>query len=299
MRITVQDLDPLVFQAVMAQYGASYANSNPPPEMRRIMSADRARFKPDWRPLWNWMIGGSLAATAAAASVFSFGLDPGSAIGTAIGLWNGVFWGAFALGMVQSFRKYSQDANVIHSDLFAGFIPFLDLSRSERAYCETVAILARPETQIDEETGRQILADLNALIQHSRHLDAQRVEIERLAGADSISSLQSERDGIAQRIPRTQDEQARTDLEESLALCDSRLENAGQMAPALERLDAQQEKIVQTLASIQSRLARLEAAPAPIMLPQAEEVQQTLKDLTNQTRAVEEAVQEVMAVSAR
>ncbi len=299
MTITTGDLDPQVLQTLLSGLNASLASPNPSAEELRVQFATRSRFRPDFRPLRNWVAGGLLLASIGAASLFSIGIDTGSAIGAAIGAWNGIFWGCFAVGMVQSHRTTRKGADIVHADLLTKWIPHLDLSPAERAYCETVALLAKPETQIDEKTGRQILSDLNALMRQSRHLDEQRKEIERVAGAESMAALQADRDRIAERVGSTKDPQAREDLNESLQMCESRLENARKMTPALERLDAQQEKFVQTLASIQSRLARIEMAPAAVTLPDAEEVQQTLRDLTNQTRAVEDAVQEVMAVSSQ
>jgi len=299
MTIATGDLDPQVLQTLLAGLNASLSSPNPSAEELRVQFATRGRYRPDFRPLRNWVAGGLLLASMGAASLFSFGFDTGSAIGAAIGAWNGIFWGCFAVGMVQSHRSTRREANIIHADLFTKWIPHLNLSPAERAYCETVALLAKTETQIDEKTGSQILSDLNALMRQSRRLDDQRAEIERVAGAESISALQAERNRIAERAGSTVDAQARSDLNESLQMCESRLENARQMTPTLERLEAQQERIVQTLASIQSRLARLETAPSTVTLPDAEEVQQTLRHLTNQTRAVEDAVQEVMAVSSQ
>src|SRR5687767_2696968 len=189
MQIKAEYLDSHVVQALMTGLTASFSNPHPTTEERRIQVDERDRFKPDFRPLGKWLGGGVLLATVGAISVFTFGLETATAIGTAIGLWNGIFWGSFAAGMVQSFRAATSAARLVHSDLLAKWIPHIDLSRSERAYCETVAILARPETHIGDETGRHILLDLNALIQQARHLDAQRTEIERISTAESIAAL--------------------------------------------------------------------------------------------------------------
>src|SRR5687768_5570373 len=131
--------------------------------------------------------------------------------------------------MVQSFRAATSAAILVHSDLLAKWLPHIDLSQAEREFCEHVAILAPPKTQIDDETGRHILLDLNALMQQARKLDTQRAEIERLSSAESIAELESERDRIARRLESTRDPQARADLEESLSLCSSRLDNARHM----------------------------------------------------------------------
>jgi hypothetical protein len=198
--------------------------------------------------------------------------------------------------MIISFRKLYQDSKVIHSDLLGPWIPFLELTRAERAYCEAVSVLARPETVIDERTGRQLLQDLNGLMEHSRKIQAQRADLQRVAGGETLAALKQEQSRIAERLAGSTDEQARADLQESLALCDSRIESARATLPALERLNAQEEKIVQTLASLHSRLARIESAATQLQTPDVEDVRQTLNELTLQTKSVEDAVQEVLAV---
>ena len=298
MVISSDDLDPHVLQSLMAGLNASFGKSNPTSAERLIHAAERNRMKADFDPLKKWLLGGMIAASAASASVFAFGLETGAAIGTAIGLWNGIFWGSFIGGMIQAVKVSNKRLNTIHPDLLSKWIPLLDLTRQERAYAETVALLARPETQVDESTARHILNDLNSLMEQCRHLDHQREDLLRVAGAESIENLTAERERIAARLGQTQDSMARADLEESLHLVESRLRNASQMAPSLERLDAQQEKIIQTLASVQSSLARIESAPSALDTSGVELVKESLTVLTRQTKAVEDAVQEVMTVTA-
>lgn len=298
MLITSEDIDPHVARAVARGLAASFTKRNPSTDERRLQQAERRRSRADFYPLYRWMLGGAIAGSAGAAAVFGLGLDAGAAIGASIGLWNGIFWGSFVVGLVRSIRVSRKRVNNIHPDLLFQWLPFLELSWAERAYCETLALLAKPKSRIGESAGRRILADLNALMERTRHLDVQRAELQRIAGSDSLNALEQEQARISERVESARDPVARADLEESLTLCRVRLESARRVLPAIERLDAQQEKVVQTLASLQSRIARLDSDPSPMMSPEASELKNTLNALAAQTRAVEDAVQEVTAVRA-
>jgi hypothetical protein len=101
---------------------------------------------------------------------------------------------------------------------------------------------------------------------------------------------------LAERITEVQDPQARKDLTQSLAMCDERLCKARELSPLLERLDAQWEVIEQTLLSVQGSVSRLQVAPTAITAPDVEEVKRVVSQVTTQTQAVEDAVQQVMAL---
>jgi hypothetical protein len=54
--------------------------------------------------------------------------------------------------------------------------------------------------------------------------------------------------------------------------------------------------ILQTLSSVQASLARSRAAAVPLAAPDVEEIKQTVTQINAQAQAVEQAVQEVMAL---
>lgn len=62
------------------------------------------------------------------------------------------------------------------------------------------------------------------------------------------------------------------------------------------RLDDQCEVIEQTLLSVQASVSRLQVAPTALTAPDVEEVKRVVGEITHQTRAVEDAVQQVMAI---
>ena len=91
-------------------------------------------------------------------------------------------------------------------------------------------------------------------------------------------------------------EAARRAIEQSIELLETRCQVAQTLQPSLERVEAQQEVILQTLASVQSSLARMKVAPAALTAPDIAVIQSSISEVTGQTRAVEQAVQEVMSI---
>jgi hypothetical protein len=59
------------------------------------------------------------------------------------------------------------------------------------------------------------------------------------------------------------DPQAKADMQQSLAMCEKRLQDVRALAPSIERLEAQKEVLHQTLMTIQASVVRLQAAPRP------------------------------------
>jgi hypothetical protein len=95
-----------------------------------------------------------------------------------------------------------------------------------------------------------------------------------------------------------QDERARADLSQSLAICEERLRNARELDPLIERLDAQREVVIQTMLSVQSSVSRLQIAPSALTAPDVADVRRVIGEVNVQTKAVEDAVQQVMALRA-
>jgi hypothetical protein len=294
MLIRREDMDPHVVEAVMAGLTASFTKPDPSEAERRIQQAEQRRFRVDLRPFLSWIAGAFGLGAVSLAGLLATGFDPGLAVPVGMG----VFWALFAAGMVRAISDGHRDANVLHSDLLAGWLPHLDLGRAERAYCETLVLLAKPRLQVDEQTARAILGELNGLMEVSRHLDSQRAELEGIAASGSVERIGEERASITERLTGITDPQARASLEQSLSLCETRLENARALQPVVQRLDAQQEMIIQSLASIQSTLARMEAAHQALTAPDADDIRRRLDEIRDQAHGVESAAQEIIALRA-
>jgi hypothetical protein len=178
-------------------------------------------------------------------------------------------------------------------------LPLVGRNPSERAYC-TVAdeVLASTDT-LGVEQGRTLLGSLNDLLACMRRLDAELGQIGRGMAAQTLEQTSAERERLRERLEATNDPSARETLEQGLALCDNRLEKARSLSPLRERLEAQREMILQTFSSVQASLAGLCLAPAAVQMQgPADEIRESVAQIDRQTRAVEQAVEEVLRLRA-
>jgi hypothetical protein len=179
-------------------------------------------------------------------------------------------------------------------------------TRAERTYAETVLLLMErgmSKNAPREKESCSLLAQMNALMQAGRELEAQEKKLQSSAGGDQVAALQTEREELERRRDAATDPVARQALAQSLELCAARLDSARRLGPVRERVQAQQEVVAQTLLTLQGALVHRDAVPeggdASLSLPPvAARVQEVITQINNQTRAVEEAVQEVMALRA-
>lgn len=185
----------------------------------------------------------------------------------------------------------------LYPDLLAAWSPVIELPRLERSYFDALVVLADERGKLDASSSREILTHLNSLMARNRELDLQRESILNVLDTGNSTQLQAERDDLLRRGNAATDPIARRSLEVSLRMCDERIDNLGKLKPALERLEAQQVAIVQTVASIQSSLARWQAAPTVSDLPDLGQIQQSVGRINDETYAVEQAVQEVMIIT--
>lgn len=168
-------------------------------------------------------------------------------------------------------------------------------TRAERLYSEIVALLA--DAPLAPRVGREVLREVNTLLQSSARLHAQRRKLLRLQGGDggaaAIAGAQSEHATLLRRAHEEGDPIARRALGESADLCRERLEHLQALAPTLVRLDAHQEMICQALDLALSALTREQVTPVSLHAPDIARLRTAVRQVSDQTRAVEEAVVEV------
>ena len=172
----------------------------------------------------------------------------------------------------------------------------INAMRSETSYFESIALMLEIGAQLDVQTGIDILSELNLLIAQARQLQAHRDNLRAAINAESADALVAQREDLQTKLSRTTDEAARRAIEQSIELLETRCQVAQTLQPSLERVEAQQEVILQTLASVQSSLARMKVAPDALTAPDLAVIQSSISEVTGQTRAVEQAVQEVMSI---
>ena len=90
-------------------------------------------------------------------------------------------------------------------------LPLAAETRAEKVYGD-ILLLMLDEKAADEETLRDLLRQLNALLESSRTLTEQRQRVETAIGPKSVVELEKERDEVARRLDRTIDAMARQAL---------------------------------------------------------------------------------------
>ncbi len=235
--------------------------------------------------------GGSFAASWLAAPALAVVSGPAAALG---------FFGLMGLGVglvIRGFQRTNRELSRFASaDLLRGAAVLVALSRAEQLYCEAVAALVDAGAVLNEAVQREILQQLNALLESHRKLEGPVRQLRAASVGGAVEALEQEVAELAQRRDTHEDEAARRTMEQSIALCTERLNHARAMEPAREKAEAQQELILQSMASVQARLARIGTAGLPAPEADAEAVRESVTQVCQQTRAVEEAVAEVVAL---
>ena len=143
--------------------------------------------------------------------------------------------------------------------------------------------------------SKTFLDQLNTLLEQGRQLDSARSSLLQLSSSHNMLNLAAEYDALHRRLDETYDPLARQSRERSLQMCASRLENARAFSDALERVEAQQEAILQALSSALSSLGRMQLVPdSP---GETHELAQAVSEITQQTYAVDKAVAEILTLS--
>ncbi len=244
---------------------------------------------------WGWRVLAAIPVGAAVGAGIAAGLGAhggdlfGAAFMTAYFSAIGTGVGSLLLG------RFGRNTSVSADELRA-LSSGLQLGRPETVYLDTVCALMEAGDNLTQQTGREILDTLNEMLEQARYVDGRLERLRKAASTVSMQDLEEERARLAQRIANVGDAQAQEDLTQSLAMCDERLRNARVLAPLIERLDAQREVIQQTLLSVLSSVSRLQVAPTALAAPDVEEIRRVMGQVTAQTHAVEDAVQEVIAL---
>jgi hypothetical protein len=174
----------------------------------------------------------------------------------------------------------------------------LGLSRGEKAYCAAAASLMDADGVLSEDVQRDVIKQLNGLLANYRRLEEPVRRAHAASGTDSISALEQELAGLMSRRDAQIDAEARAMMDQSVELCRRRLEASRAVEPARQKVEAQQELILQTMASVQASLGRTGGVNINTPALNLGELQQSVTEVDRQTRDVEEAVAEVVALTA-
>jgi len=290
MKLDLSHLHPSVADVLKARMWNLRSDHHARPEDAGLRAVLARRWKGlGWRILGAAALGGVVVGGTVALS---------GAHGAAIGglTFLGAYLSAIGTGVGSMLMtKFGRNTPVSPEELRA-LSTGLELGRPEMIYLETVCAMVEAGDNISDQTGQDILSTLGTLLEQARYVNDRRERLRKATGAESAAELAVERERLAGRIANVDDPQARQDLTQSLAMCDERLRSARELFPLLERLDAQWEVIEQTLLSVQASVSRLQVAPTALSAPDVEEVKRVVSDVTAQTQAVEDAVQQVMSL---
>jgi hypothetical protein len=167
-------------------------------------------------------------------------------------------------------------------------LPVVVATRAERLYVDTLRDIAT----LPEAEGGEMLAQMNELLALSDQLTRWQEETREM----NADALREEVATLQQKARDAQDITARARFERSVTLAQERLEGVQHLHTLRERMEAQQEVICQTLAALQTALRRGKMAPRADALNEAERLTAAVREIHQQSRAMEQAVQEIAAL---
>jgi hypothetical protein len=197
------------------------------------------------------------------------------------------FWTSVA---VAAYRRNLRTMTVAELKAIA---PAMDLTPIQRVY--TDALVAAAELKLPDDQYREIVGQLNRLLDEEARLNALR---ERGAGSPATQEeILRDRARIVARMEATTDSVAREALARSLEIADSRLRAAQELSLVGQRVEAQLEMIGQAIRGIRDSLLRLQTAPAASPRVDLDAVRQTVDLAQYHSQALEQAVEEVRTLA--
>ena len=243
-----------------------------------------------------WRVEATFATSLTLSALTLINMD-GSALPVLAGGTATVAATTFGVWRTRFMHPVRQLERAVSLEEMNAVFPILRLTRAERIYCDALQMLARTETDATTESAmRDALRQLNDLMKNGRLLESRRANLIAIKGMNVLKELQAEYGELGRRLDNSTDPVTRQSLQQSLQMCAARLQNSLNLEQSLERLNAQQEAIVQTLATTLSAMARLQAAPDVRAEAAAHEIAATVAQMNQQTYAVEQAVEEVITL---
>jgi hypothetical protein len=165
-----------------------------------------------------------------------------------------------------------------------------------REYCEALGALAVPGLPLSAPEGRLILNEMNGLLTRVLRHHEEREELARRASGKKLARLEADRYSIEARLATTTDRVARQALEDGLAYCRQRAESVGSLRLALERLNAEEIVVVQSLAALADGLRRMGSSRSDCSPDDLTVLHAASGRVTAYTSSVESAVEEAMSL---
>ena len=167
------------------------------------------------------------------------------------------------------------------------------LPRVEQLYTEILLILV--ETPVQKTAPlRALLDDVNQLVRVDRAMMAQQTRLQQVSDPQRLRGTETEYQKLTERLASETDPIAHAALSESLGLCEERLEHLRSLPLLGHRLSAQRELLFQGVALAHAALLRTRTVPLTTMPPELTDLRVRVRELTSESRALEEATQSLL-----
>jgi len=228
------------------------------------------------------VIGATVAGAIIGGAIASFSpgvADPGAVVVITMG----------ASALIAYAFKLARSRPDLSAEDIRRLMPLFHFDEGEKAYLEALLALAE-NPYLQEETARQMIADLNRLLDTYYELQDQLEQLREAMGTASESELEA----LQQRLAEATDPQARRALQESVDLLRRRLHSRDALSSHRQRMEAHLELLLQTLKSLHESLSRLKLAPQGLEEFDIDALRLHPQELQQEAAAIENAAQEVL-----
>lgn len=211
-------------------------------------------------------------------------------------------WPGFAAMLLSLFvywpaKKAQFDSAIVINldriEMLKAVLPSAVNTPTENAYVQAV-ISAVSGSEYGDSATLDIVRQMNDLLTSFYELEVCRKMLVAAKGDQDSKTLRYEMNNVERRIERSPDQVLLNSLRQASEIYESQISDVEATETAIERVETQQLVVKQTLSSVKSTIGRAQAAMMPLKSPDLEFIRATVNDVKNQTRAVEQAVQEVV-----
>lgn len=197
-----------------------------------------------------------------------------------------------------SIYGYYKNKEKITAGELEALLPGLDLTEIQREYCVCFLHLVRSKS-VGDDHRREILSQLNQLLDEYERLKEQRLLLSERAGAfEQLEKLKGEIAQMTSRMAGTTDEDAKETFAKSIEIAEGRMERLMKSAPMVERVDAQIALVNQTMGAFTEVLARLKQSDRD-GAPELSTLRSRIADVASHSSALESAMDELTEIGVR
>lgn len=202
-----------------------------------------------------------------------------------------IFFVAIVGCFLHALWAFLQNRRIATPDELEALLPALDLTQNQLLYTHVLIGLYRQN--IEETLRNEMLKELFMLMEDDQHLTKAREQVEAsIANADP-EEFEAEIRELEEKVAAAKDEIARDTYLHGLQLAKDRAKVVEQHRPILERIDAQQEVVRQTLLTLRSDVSR---STRPLQAPSdliTVGIRSNLMQVRNHAHEIDRALEEL------